>query len=107
MRTMWSRILLGTAASAFLLLGTATTAEARHDRNCSKRLNGEFNKLERDVRRHGVFSRQAENRRIKISRLQSQCGFTARRGRGPVWNQRDHRRAPIFRFEWRDHRRRR
>ncbi|HEX9759353.1 MAG TPA: hypothetical protein VGA40_00460 [Candidatus Acidoferrales bacterium] len=109
MGSNWNRILLGAAAGAFLLLGTPSVAQADRNRNCSNRISSEVNKLNRDVRRHGFFSRQAQNRRTKISRMQSRCGFVGRRGRGSIFDRHDDRRLgrrdnrwPIFRNRNRD-----
>lgn len=66
-------LLTGAFATAFLFAG-ANTAEAHPDRNCGNRIRSEQNKLERDVRKHGWNSRQAQQRRIKINRLRQQCG---------------------------------
>lgn len=74
--------LLTATTGALLFLGGAATAEARPDRNCSARINREVNKLEREIRRHGFFSRQAQQRRIKIDRMRQQCGFAGLWGRG-------------------------
>jgi len=73
----WKTCFLTAAAAALLFLGGAATAEARpNDRNCSARIDSETRKLDRDVRKHGFFSRQAQQRRQKIQRLRQQCGFT-------------------------------
>lgn len=96
-------VFLTGALGAALLLGGADTAQADHrarDRQCWDRINREEHKLHRDIRRHGIFSRQAQHRRAKIHRLRQQCGgnfFDWRddrgRGRGR-WDRDDDR--------WRD-----
>ena len=81
------------ALGAALLLGGAATAEARG--NCGDRIHREEHKLQRDIRRHGLFSRQAQHRRAKIHRLHQQCGesffgWRDDRGRGRGrWNRDD------------------
>jgi hypothetical protein len=80
---------LAGALGAALLLGGATTARADdwgrgRDRQCWNRINREEDKLRRDIRRHGIFSRQAQNRRAKLHRLRQQCG-------GSFWGWRDDR----------------
>jgi hypothetical protein len=62
--------LTGALATAFVLAG-AGVAEAN---NCRDRIQREEYKLQRDIRRHGLFSHQARNRRAKIQRLRRQCG---------------------------------
>ena len=70
-----------------LFLGGAGVAQA-NDRNCGERLRNEQYKLERDIRRHGAFSRQAQNRREHILRLRQQCGFGFRGNRNERWDDR-------------------
>lgn len=62
--------LTGALAAAFVLAG-AGVAQAD---NCRDRIQREEFKLQRDIRRHGLFSRQAQNRRFKIQRMRRQCG---------------------------------
>lgn len=71
--------LLAGALGAAFLFGGASTAQGDdwgrgRNRQCWQRINREEDKLRRDIRRHGVFSRQAQNRRQKIHRLRQQCG---------------------------------
>ena len=98
---------LAGALGAALLLGGATTAQADHrdrDRQCWERINREEHKLQRDIRRHGIFSRQAQHRRAKIHRLRQQCGVG-------FWGWRDDRGWGRGRWDrdddwrWRDRRR--
>jgi hypothetical protein len=76
----WKAGLLGVAA-ALLLFGGATTAQPRYDRNCSARIEREIRKLDRDIRRHGFFSRQAQHRREIIRRLRAECSYPGWRNR--------------------------
>jgi len=89
------------ALGAAMLFGGVGTAQADHrdrDRQCWNRINREEDKLHRDIRRHGIFSRQAQNRRVKIHRLRQQCGgnffgWGDDRGRGRGrWDRDDDRR---------------
>jgi len=94
--------LTGALATAFVLAG-AGVAEAN---NCRDRIQREEYKLQRDIRRHGLFSHQARNRRAKIQRLRRQCGpsiFGWRSDRGHGRWDRDDRR---WRNRDRDDRRR-
>ena len=86
------------ALGAALLFGGAGTAQADHrgrQQQCWNRIQREEDKLHRDIRRHGIFSRQAQQRRTKIHRLRQQCGgsffgWRDDRGRGRGrWNRDD------------------
>ena len=70
----WKIWLIAVAAGALLSLGGATTVQARPNRNCSAQIDRETQKLQREVWRFGVFSRQAQQRRQKIERLRRECG---------------------------------
>lgn len=98
----WKAAVVSSAAGMLLWLGAASPAEARHDR-CFDRVRNEQWKLERDIRQHGFFSRQAQNRREKIFRLERSCARDAfRHRRNFRYNDRydryDHRRfrGPII-----------
>ena len=87
--TLRSFFLAGAMAAAFLFAGVGT-AQARG--NCRERIQREEFKLQREIRRHGFYSRQAQNRREKIYRLRQQCGsafFGRRDGRGRWGRDRD------------------
>jgi len=86
----WKATLAGAATAVLVSLGAASSAEARHD-NCFRKVRSEQIKLQREIARHGFFSRQARNRQIKINWLERQCSRDFLRDR------RDHR--------WRDGRR--
>jgi hypothetical protein len=92
-------VILATAAGMLMMLGAAQPARADHrDRldNCYRKVEKEERKLDREVRRHGWHSRQAQHRREKIARLRFTCG-------GYGW-QRDHRNDGRFaRLDGRDH----
>ncbi len=91
-----------TALGAAMLLGGAmlpgATAQARdRDDRCFERIRNEERKLDRDIERHGRFSRQAEHDRRKIRELREGCRFQGRgwggwgRRRGDGDNDRDDR----------------
>ena len=66
------RLLLASALGAAFLFASAGRAQA-HD-TCVDRIHKEEHKLQRDINKHGYYSRQAQHRREQISRLRSQCG---------------------------------
>ena len=88
--TLKGTILTGVFGAMFLFAGVGT-AQA-HDNNCSDRIRKEEIKLQREVRKHGSFSRQAQNRREKLLRLRQQCGdsfWGFGRDRNDRWGGRD------------------
>ncbi len=66
-------VLLG----ALVMFGGAGVAKA-YDRDrddaCYRRIAKEERELDRAVRRHGYYSRQANDERLELARLQSECG---------------------------------
>jgi hypothetical protein len=109
----WKSVLLASAAGLLFSLGGAQSASADHrddnrnDRNqrqCYDKIRKEQDKLERDIRKHGWNSRQAQQRRTKVQRLRSQCGGSfwgrdGRNGRDDGWFGRDRNRRND---DWRD-----
>src|SRR5713226_6454734 len=97
-----------TALGAAMLLGGAmlpgATAQARdRDDRCFERIRNEERKLDRDIERHGRFSRQAEHDRRKIRELREGCRFQGRgwgRRRGDGDNDRDDRGRNWRHREW-------
>ncbi len=72
--TNYKRILIAAVgALALFVLPGAAQARDRNDK-CFQRIRKEEVKLERDIQKHGYFSRQADNRREKIARLRTSCG---------------------------------
>jgi hypothetical protein len=70
---------------ALVMFGGAGLAQANeHDRDrnnaCSRKISKEERELDRAVRKHGYYSRQANEERLELSRLQNDCG-RGRRGR--------------------------
>ena len=70
-------ILAAAVVGAFLALG-AGTAQA-HD-NCYEKIRREEFKLQKEIRRHGVWSRQAQHRRERLRELQWECRDNSRWG---------------------------
>lgn len=68
----WKRALRTAAAGLMFALAGAGAVQA-HD-SCREKIRKEEYKLQRDVARHGFYSRQAQHRREAISRLRWQCG---------------------------------
>jgi hypothetical protein len=64
---------------ALVMFGGAGVAQANdHDRDrddaCYRKIKKEERELDRAVRRHGYYNRQANDERRELSRLQSECG---------------------------------
>lgn len=79
---------LALAAGVLLCLGSAGTAQAHpRDNKCFDKIHKEQRKLERDIAKHGFFSRQAQHRRVKIERMREACGY----GRWGFFGDRDDR----------------
>lgn len=68
----WKSGVCAAVLGAGLLLAGASSAQAR---DCYHQIRREEEKLARDIRKHGFYSRQAEHRRIQLSRLRDRCGF--------------------------------
>ncbi len=68
----WKTVFLAAGLGAGVLLAGA--GEARADHNCWRKIAQEESKLDRDVRKHGWYSRQAEHRRARLHRLRAECG---------------------------------
>ncbi len=66
--------LLAAVLSAFLLFCGATPAQAHDgDGNCARRIHRAEEKLEREIYRHGPYSRQAEKRRHELEEARERC----------------------------------
>ncbi len=85
--TGWKGALLHAALGGAMLLGgmlfTSGTAQAA---DCRERIRNEEWKLQRDVNRHGFFSRQARHDRQRIAELREGCRANH------SWRDRDDRR---------------
>jgi hypothetical protein len=64
---------------ALVMFGGAGVAQAKdHDRDrddaCYRKINKEERELDRAIRKHGYYSRQANEERLELGRLQRECG---------------------------------
>ncbi len=73
----WKATLLSAALGTAALLGgvmlSSGTAQAR-DRDCGAKIRAEERELDRNIRRHGFFSRQANRDRRELNALRARCG---------------------------------
>ncbi len=96
------RTRLALTAVAGFLFGLAGAQPARADhgrdrRDCERKIEREEHKLEREIRKHGWRSHQAERQREKLFYLRRECGF------GNGWERYDGRRDRWGRDRnWRD-----
>jgi len=60
-------------ASGLLLLGGATTARADSFDSCRRNVDKWEDRLERDIYRHGVYSRQANHDRHELREARENC----------------------------------
>src|SRR5712692_3979868 len=96
-----------TALGAAVLLGgillSGTTAQAA---DCRDRIRAEERELDRNIRRHGYYSRQAEKDRRELQSMRASCGYGGRgwggwgRRRGDGDNDRDDRGRNWRHREW-------
>jgi hypothetical protein len=66
-------VLLG----ALVMFGGAGAAQANdrlRDDACYHKINKEEHELDRAIRKHGYYSRQADNERRELARLRYECG---------------------------------
>jgi hypothetical protein len=75
---VWTKMLLKTAlasglAGGFLLLGGATTVRADDVDSCHRNVEKWESRLERDIDRHGVYSRQANHDRHELAEARESC----------------------------------
>jgi hypothetical protein len=90
---VWTKMLLktvfvSTLAGGFLFFGGADTARADHFDSCRRNVDKWEDKLERDIYRHGYYSRQANHDRHELGEAREQC----ERRYGDRWG---------FRFDYR------
>jgi hypothetical protein len=78
-RKLLKGVLAGTLLLGFSTLSGAPTQAADRWSSCRNRRTKIEQKLERDVRRHGYRSRQAERDRNELRRLERSCGSRWRR----------------------------
>ncbi len=79
----WKTTLLSAALGGALLLGgvllSSSTAQADDwNRGCQGRIRAEERDLQRSIRRHGFFSRQANRDRRELNALRARCGGNRR-----------------------------
>lgn len=71
---MFRKTLIGTALGAFLLAGAVVPLQARdRDDRCEQRIRKAEANLNKEVRRHGEHSRQAEQRRRELEQARARC----------------------------------
>lgn len=84
------RMGLATAAlSGFLLFAGASNAEAHDWEKCQRRINKAEWKLGEAIERHGLYSRQAFERREKVREERARCWREREEWRGRHFRDRD------------------
>jgi hypothetical protein len=69
--------LFAVLAAALVMSGGAGVTEASdhfRDDGCYRKVEKEERDLDRAIRKHGYYSRQADNERRELARLQNECG---------------------------------
>jgi len=67
----WLAVMLG----ALVMFGGAGVAQAAdRDDACYRKISKEERELDRAIRRHGFYSRQADHERRELDRLRWECG---------------------------------
>lgn len=69
----WKMALLTAAVGGFLLFGAAGRADAHDFDKCQRRIDKEEWKLQREINRHGFYSRQAEHQRHELREARERC----------------------------------
>jgi hypothetical protein len=75
---VWTKMLLKTTlvstfATGMLLLAGATTARADNFDSCRRNVDKWEDRLERDISRHGYYSRQANHDRHELGEARGSC----------------------------------
>jgi hypothetical protein len=75
---VWTKMLRNTAlasalAGGLLLLGGATTVRADDFNSCRRNVDKWEDRLNRDIQRHGAYSRQANHDRHELSEARESC----------------------------------
>ncbi len=81
-------LLAAVAGIAFTLAGAQPARADHRDRQqeCWRKIEKQEHKLEREIRKHGWYSRQARHQREKLAQLRYECGGRYGRGRyGDGW----------------------
>lgn len=72
-KMLWKAALAAALAGGFLLLGGATTARADNYDSCRRNVDKWEDRLERDIDRHGTYSRQANHDRHELGEARESC----------------------------------
>lgn len=76
--------------AALMFLGATAARADNWNRGCDARIRNEQRDLQRDINRYGFFSRQAQNERAELRRIQDSCRgngwFRGNGGRDRDWN---------------------
>ncbi len=100
-KTKLAAIVLG---AALMLLSAGAARADNWNRGCDARIRNEQRDLQRDINRYGYFSRQAQNERAELRRIQDSCrGNGWFRGNGDRDRDRDDRWGGRNRDWARDH----
>jgi hypothetical protein len=59
--------------AALMFLGATAARADNWNRGCDARIRNEQRDLQRDINRYGFFSRQAQNERAELRRIQDSC----------------------------------
>ncbi len=77
---------MATALGGALLLGGIPAAQVHNrGRYCEERIRREEWRLERDIPRHGFYSRQAHRDRQRLYEVRERCGFDGRHHEYDGW----------------------
>jgi hypothetical protein len=86
----WKTAFLTAAFGGFLLFGAAGNASAHDFDKCQRRIDKEEWKLQREINRHGFYSRQAEHQRHELREARERCRIDRERWeREHHWRDRD------------------
>ncbi|HJY88482.1 MAG TPA: hypothetical protein VKE24_16730 [Candidatus Acidoferrales bacterium] len=69
----WSTNLWSVALSGVMLLGGITLFDTTARADSCRDLSSEYRDLDRQIRRHGYYSRQADKERREIAQLRARC----------------------------------
>ena len=69
----WKTALLTAAFGGFLLFGAAGRAEAQDFYKCQRNIEKHEWKLQREINRHGFYSRQADHQRHELREARERC----------------------------------
>ena len=73
-KKVWSRLLLSTAlAGGFMLMGTTARADRDYKEDCSRRLEADRARIDRDASRFGPHTRQVDRDVAKMDQDRNWC----------------------------------